>query len=87
MVGFARSGSGEQRGCGGRDDGPATGQECPGVVKQHNAVAEQTPSLVGMADHHARGGAIRYQCVWAPGLVLAHIVLRHCELSHFIGQY
>ena len=52
-------------------------QQYPGILKEHHAVAEQAPSLLGMTNRHARGRAIRCQCIWAPGLVLAHIVLRH----------
>jgi len=52
-------------------------RQYPGILKEHHAVAEQAPSLLGMTNRHARGRAIRCQCIWAPGLVLAHIVLRH----------
>jgi hypothetical protein len=51
-------------------------EQHPGILNEHHAVAEQAPSLLGMSDRYARGRTIRCQCIWAPGLVLAHIVLR-----------
>jgi hypothetical protein len=78
---IARSGRCEQQSCATGSDGPAAGQQRPGIVEQDDAVAEQAPALLGMAGRHTRGHAIRCQCVWAPGMVLAHIALQHCELS------
>ena len=31
----------------------AAGQQRPGIVKQHNAVAQQAPPLLGITDRHA----------------------------------
>jgi hypothetical protein len=49
-----------------------TGQQHSGVIEQHDAVAEQAPSLLGVADLYASGRAVGCQRVWTSGLVLAH---------------
>ena len=58
---------------------PAVRQQRSRVIEQDDAVAEEAPALFGMTDAHARGRAVRCQCVWAPGMVHAHFVLRHYE--------
>jgi len=73
----ARSGGRRQRCYGRRDNFLAAGEERPGVIEQHDAVAEQAPPLLGMTDRHVGGHAVRCRCLWAPGLVLAHTVLRY----------
>ena len=62
-------------------DGTAIGEQFAPIVEHDDTVAQQAPALPGLIRHHPRGHAIRCQCVWTLGLVLAHIVLRHCELS------
>ena len=49
--------------------------QCPAVVKNHEAVAEQAPPLLGMAHHNVCGDAIRRQSVGAPGLMPALFAL------------
>jgi hypothetical protein len=42
-----------------RRDGLAIGQEFPRVFEDHDAVAEQAPALLGVADNGVRRFAVR----------------------------
>ena len=57
------------------------GQQRPGIVEQHNAVAQQAPPLLGMTDRNTRGQPIRCQGAWTLRPVQAHGVLLNGELS------
>lgn len=46
-------------------DGSAVREERPGIVKQHDTIAEQAPPLVRMASHRPCGDAIRRQSIRA----------------------
>jgi hypothetical protein len=73
------SGDGDQRRAVREGCFPAVRQQRSRVIEEDDAVAEEAPALFGMTDAHARGRAVRCQCFWAPGVVRAHIVLRHYE--------
>lgn len=60
---------------------PAVREQLSQVVERDDAVAQQAPSLLGMARHHPCGHVIRRHCIWAPGLMLAHIGLRIARSS------
>jgi len=55
----------------------AVRQQFPHVLERDDAVAQQAPPLLGMLGHHPGGQVIGRRYVWAPGLVLAHVPLRH----------
>ena len=57
----------------GRRNGLAVWQQSPHVLERDDAVAQQAPSLLGMLGHHPGGQVIGRRCVWAPGLVFAHM--------------
>src|SRR5215469_251464 len=54
-------------------DGRAVRQEFPRVVKDHDAIAEQAPTLLGMADNSVRRFAVRGGCLRTGRRVWAHI--------------
>ena len=55
-----------------RRDAPAIGKQRAGVLKHHDAVAEQAPALFGMRRHHVGRPAIRCVRGRTPTLMLAH---------------
>jgi len=61
-----------------RRDAPAIGKQRAGVLKHHDAVAEQAPALFGMRRHHVGRPAIRCVRGRTPTLMLAHDAPRSC---------
>src|SRR6478672_4512469 len=56
-----------------RGDGTATGEQFPGVLEDDDAVAEQAPALLGMADNGPGSLAIRRARVRTRRRVRAHV--------------
>src|SRR5215471_20779816 len=56
-----------------RGDGGATGEQFPGVLEDDDAVAEQAPALLGMADNGPGSLAVRRARVRTRRLVRAHV--------------
>src|SRR5215831_5058190 len=56
-----------------RCDGRAVGQQFTGVLEDHDAVAEQAPALLGVADDGVRRFAIRIRRSRTGRRVWAHI--------------
>jgi hypothetical protein len=59
---------------GSREDGPAVRMQLVAVVKQHHCVAQQAPSLLGMAGDWPDSYAVRCLRIRAPGPMRAHSI-------------